>query len=143
MLNPEYLTKLGLHVDLEAHVLICFQDECGYTLSIKDSRVTTHLRDKHNIPDNERKGLTRFLKSLQPNLRDPNDATTRPDGSAEHDLLKVHDGCACKKCEFRTTSLQSMRRHFSDPLSEGCPNYGVAQSRRDIDELFKYVFLQT
>ncbi|KAH6974818.1 hypothetical protein EDB80DRAFT_659046 [Ilyonectria destructans] len=144
MRNPEYLTNLGLFVDQEAQVLICFRDECEYALCVKGSRVTTHLRDKHNIPEEARKGLTRFLKTLpQPSLRDPDKATPRADGSPEHDLLRVYDGFACSKCGFRTISLQSMRRHFSDPLSSQCPNYVTAQGRRDIDELFEYVFLQT
>ncbi|KAH7021902.1 hypothetical protein EDB80DRAFT_673559 [Ilyonectria destructans] len=74
--NPDYLTNLVLFADQEAQVLICFREECEYALCVEGPLVTTHLRDKHNIPEEARKCLTRFLKSLpQPNLRDPNKAT--------------------------------------------------------------------
>ncbi|KAJ6436771.1 Alpha-galactosidase 2 [Purpureocillium lavendulum] len=101
------------------------------------SRVTTHLRDKHDIPEDARKGLTSFLKALPgPPLREPDEAPPRTDGSEEHILLRVYDGFSCRSCAFRTISIQSMRRHFSDSAGRQCPAYGTAQDRRAIEALF-------
>ncbi|KAH8646452.1 hypothetical protein BGZ61DRAFT_376808 [Ilyonectria robusta] len=144
MPNPEYLNKLSLFHDPEEHVLICFQDKCGYALSIGASHVTTHFRDKHNVPPETRKGLSRFLKLLPPpGLRDPEQAAPHADGSSKHSLLHVYKGFAYSHCQFRTISLQSMRPHFYCLSNDRCPNLGVLHRRCDIDKQFEYVFLQT
>ncbi|KJZ69835.1 hypothetical protein HIM_10763 [Hirsutella minnesotensis 3608] len=135
--------NLGLCKDDTANLLICAHKECQHALSVRESRVTTHLRDKHGIPDEARKGLTSFLKALpRPALREPDDVAPLADGSPEHGLLRVYNGFACRKCPYRTISLQYMRRHFSDSASRHCPAYGTAHNRRATDALFEYVFLQ-
>ncbi|KAJ3453401.1 hypothetical protein MRS44_017648 [Fusarium solani] len=146
MANPDLLGSLHLFHDAEARVLICTRDQCKFALSTGPSRVTTHLRDKHNIPSEARKGLSRLLKSLPPpGLLDPEEAPPRADRSAEHDKLRVYEGFACVHCVFRTINLQLMRRHLSDPPDD-C-SFQNTQSRirrrRDLDQQFECVYLQT
>ena len=63
MPDPGYLSGLGLYHDIEAHFLVYFRDKCKFTLSMKDSRVTTYLLDRY-IPIEACRGFSRFLKSL-------------------------------------------------------------------------------
>ncbi|RKK89813.1 hypothetical protein BFJ68_g16625 [Fusarium oxysporum] len=68
----DVLNRLALRIDPDAKVLICCQSTCRYALSVKGSAVTTHLRVKHQVEHDERKGLTKFLKGLgQSYLGDP------------------------------------------------------------------------
>ena len=60
----ELLSNVQLFIDYNAHALICCRKECQSALSIADSRVTAHLRDKHHIPEDARKGLTKALKAI-------------------------------------------------------------------------------
>ncbi|KAH6876790.1 hypothetical protein B0T10DRAFT_497227 [Thelonectria olida] len=146
MANLDLLGSLHLFYDAEARVLICTRDQCKFALSTGPSRVTTHLRDKHNIPSEARKGLSRLLKSLPPpGLLDPEEAPPRADRSAEHDKLRVYEGFACVHCVFRTISLQLMRRHLSGPPDD-CPFQNTQnriRRRRDLDRQFECVYLQT
>jgi hypothetical protein len=66
----ELLTDLQLFIDYEAHAVICCRKECQSALSIAGSHVTTHLREKHHVPEDARKGLTKILKSI-PGLLSP------------------------------------------------------------------------
>jgi hypothetical protein len=60
------LKKLQLSIDDKEQLLICCQSECGYALAVKHSQVTSHLRDKHQVPESDRRGLTRYLASIYP-----------------------------------------------------------------------------
>ncbi|KAJ3453805.1 hypothetical protein MRS44_018437 [Fusarium solani] len=146
MATQELLSNLNLFHDAGARVLICTQDDCKFALSNGPSRVTTHLRDKHNIPTEARKGLSRLLKSLSPpGLLDPDEAPLRADGSSEHDKLRVYEGFACIHCPFRTISRQLMRRHLSSPPDD-CrfkADHARPRPRRDLDQQFECVYLQT
>jgi Orsellinic acid/F9775 biosynthesis cluster protein D len=142
MAAEELLTNLKLYIDHNARVLVCRRNQCLCALSTAGSRVTTHLRDKHNVPSDARKGLTKMLRSQ--GILDPDEAPPREDGSPEHPYLRTYDGFACGGCTFRTVSLQSMKRHFSDPtMRDQCRHYGQFRSSNELDELFQYVFLQT
>ncbi|KAI5456258.1 hypothetical protein BGZ63DRAFT_325556, partial [Mariannaea sp. PMI_226] len=105
------LMNLQLHIGPNARVLICCRNECLCALSTNGSRVTTHLRDKHNIPADMRKGLTKVLKTQR--LLDPDKAFPREDGLPEHPYLRAYDGFDYNGCTFRTVRLQSMKHHFS------------------------------
>ncbi|KAM6506734.1 hypothetical protein FALCPG4_018851 [Fusarium falciforme] len=146
MATQELLSNLNLFHDARARVLICTQDDCKFALSNGPSRVTTHLRDKHNIPTEARKGLSRLLKSLSPpGLLDPDEAPLRADGSPEHDKLRVYEGFACIHCPFRTISRQLIRRHLSSPPDD-CrfkADHARPRPRRDLDQQFECVYLQT
>jgi hypothetical protein len=67
----ELLNSLQLFIDYDAHAVICCRQECQSALSIAGSRVTTHLLDKHHVPEDARKGPTKVLKSI-PGLLNPN-----------------------------------------------------------------------
>jgi hypothetical protein len=84
----ELLRNLQLFIDYEAHAVICCRQECQSALSNAGSRVTTHLRDKHHVPEDARKGLTKILKSI-PGLLNPDLIQPREDGSTEHPHLRT------------------------------------------------------
>ncbi|KAJ0131177.1 hypothetical protein HZ326_25719 [Fusarium oxysporum f. sp. albedinis] len=92
MANNTLLDNLQLFFDTSACLLICTIETCKFALSNGPSRVTTHLRDKHNISTEARKGLNQLLKSLSPAPLKPDDASPRADGSAEHDKVRVYEG---------------------------------------------------
>ncbi|KAH9205597.1 hypothetical protein DL95DRAFT_237576, partial [Leptodontidium sp. 2 PMI_412] len=52
-----FLARYELYVDPDVHLLICCRPECGFALFTTRSQVTSHLRDKHRVPKNLRKGL--------------------------------------------------------------------------------------
>jgi hypothetical protein len=141
------LAKLGLHVDSESQALLCSWPGCLCAISTTNSRVTTHLYEKHGVPRTERKGLSKTLATACPaGFRAPDDIPLREDGSPEHPFLQTHDGFACHGCVFRTVSLQLMKRHFSDDtVREDCSCYGRARglTASTIDTLFQYVYLQS
>ncbi|KAI3572653.1 hypothetical protein IWW34DRAFT_222952 [Fusarium oxysporum f. sp. albedinis] len=66
MANNTLLDNLQLFFDTSARLLICTRETCKFALSNGPSRVTTHLRDKHNISTEARKGLNQLLKYLSP-----------------------------------------------------------------------------
>ncbi|VTO87342.1 unnamed protein product [Fusarium graminearum] len=146
MANISLLDNLHLFFDTSALLLICTRESCKFALSNGPSRVTTHLRDKHNISAEARKGLNKLLKSLSPIPLEPDDASPRADGSPEHDKLRVYEGFACINCQFRTINLPLARRHQSNPPDDCC-NSGARSAqprrRRDLDPQFEYVYLQT
>ncbi|KAH6871972.1 hypothetical protein B0T10DRAFT_375791, partial [Thelonectria olida] len=63
MAAMDILANLQLYIDYHAHALIYCRDECQCALSIVCSRVRTHLRDKHHVPEHARRCLTKVLKS--------------------------------------------------------------------------------
>ncbi|KAH7462731.1 hypothetical protein FOMA001_g18485 [Fusarium oxysporum f. sp. matthiolae] len=89
----DILNRLALRIDPDAKLLICCRSTCRYALSVKGSAVTTHLRVKHQVEHDERKGLTEFLKGLgQSYLGDPSAAPLPKDGCSEHPDLRVYEG---------------------------------------------------
>ncbi|CAG1999049.1 unnamed protein product [Fusarium graminearum] len=139
------LDTLQLFYDTEARLLICTQESCKFALSNAPSQVVAHLRDKHHISTEARKGLHRLLKSLSPTPLDPHRVPLPADGSARHDKLQVYEGFVCLNCPFRTISAQLARRHQSNP-PEDCSS-GISHTRavrrRDLDQQFECVYLQT
>ncbi|KAH6971950.1 hypothetical protein EDB80DRAFT_735855 [Ilyonectria destructans] len=117
----ESLAHLGLWVDLQSKLLICTQPTCRYALGSSPTCVTSHLRDKHNLPRHTRKGLSKLLRTL--GLYNPTDVDPLADASPEHAKLKVYDGFACCHCPFRTIRVQS---HYTPLHIRG---YGI-----DVDE---------
>ncbi|KAM3448937.1 hypothetical protein NHJ6243_010046 [Beauveria neobassiana] len=87
-----YLNGLGLTVDRDAHVLLCCRDDCKTALPVDGSRPSTHLRDKHQVPLEQRKHITNILRQLQLHSPDPAKVQPRPDRSPQHQHLQVVDG---------------------------------------------------
>ena len=54
--SDPFLARLQLFVDPDEQLLICGQSECGYALIVDRSQVTSHLRDKHRVDQQERRG---------------------------------------------------------------------------------------
>ncbi|KAH7248434.1 hypothetical protein B0J15DRAFT_562897 [Fusarium solani] len=132
------LNRLALRIDPDARVLICCRPDCRYALSVKGSAVTTHLRVKHQVDQEERKGLTEFLRGLgQSYLGDPSVAPLPKDGSPEHPDLRVWEGYACRKCPFRTTNFSSLTRHISTRYFQAQP-----PGQRELDDFYDEVWLQ-
>jgi hypothetical protein len=100
---------LGLYWDKDARAITCIK--CKYALQTKGDRVSRHLGDKHDIPPTLRKGLSAFMKYLS--LPDPNQIAPRADYSPPHPHLAIYSGGACKHCNYRSTSLELVRRHLS------------------------------
>lgn len=103
------LTALGLHWDRAAGAIICLS--CKYALQTKGERVSRHLGDKHRVEAAARKGLSAFMKHLS--LPDPNQLDLLRDHGPPHPQLATHAGAACRQCNFRSTSLELVRRHLS------------------------------
>jgi hypothetical protein len=81
------LEKLQLSIDYKEQLLICCRSECGYALAVRHSQVTSHLRDKHQVPEEDRRGLTRYLTSIYPEgFCNPADLAPRDNGSDAHPL---------------------------------------------------------
>ena len=139
MTSTEYLAQFQLYADPNERLLICCHDECGYALSVSRSQVTSHLRDKHGVSEELRKGLTRYLNQEHPyNFRDPASLPTRPDGSPPHPKLQLHEGYACCLCRYRTINPFRLSRHLS---KEHCN--GQRTSRSELGNLYNDVYLQT
>ncbi|KAJ9419273.1 hypothetical protein QL093DRAFT_2356733 [Fusarium oxysporum] len=93
MADCNLFDNLYLFYDTSARLLICTRESCKFALSNDPSRVTTHLRDKHNIPTKERRRLSRLLKSLHP----------RPSTLMMHHL-KPTGRLSTTRCESRKAS---------------------------------------
>lgn len=89
--------------------IICIK--CKYALQTKGEGVSGHLGDKHDILPILRKGLSAFIKYLS--LPNPNQIAPRADYDPPHPHLAVYSGGVCKHCNYRSTSLELVRRHLS------------------------------
>ena len=103
------LSILGLHLNHPELVIIC--RECKYALQASGECVSKHLGEKHGISLRLRRGLRKYVDSLQ--LPDPNTVDARPDGSEPHEHLATQTGAECAICRFRSTSLDVLHRHLS------------------------------
>ncbi|KAL5434706.1 hypothetical protein PMIN06_011321 [Paraphaeosphaeria minitans] len=129
------LARCDLYADVENRALIC--RKCKYALATSGSQVTTHLDKKHYVSKELRKGLTRYLRQHPCGFKDPNAIPIRPNGSPPHPELRVHEGFACRECDFYTTSSKLLTGHLSTlHLRERA-------SRQRTDPLYDDVFLQT
>src|SRR6187402_299577 len=136
---PDKLSQFQLYADLKEQLLICCHSECGFALSVARSQVTSHLRDKHSVPADLRAGLTHLLKREHPDFfRNPADVARRGDGALIHPKLRVYDGFACRKCQYRTINHGELSRHVSKEHLNGRQT-----SRSRIDDLYDDVYLQT
>lgn len=137
--DAQLLATLGLSIDAGANVLICCREGCRHALPADGSRTTTHLRDKHKVSLDARRGLTRTLGTL--NLQNPAQVAPGEDRSPEHPLLQTHEGYACRYCAFRTISLQLSKRHYADPqVADDCPmvKVGAREDLRDVGNFTEY-----
>lgn len=107
--SESQLAAIGLHWDRKAAVIIC--TSCKYALQPRGERVSRHLGENHGVPVRARAGLTAFLAELA--LPDPNHIDLLPDWTAPHPHLAVQTGASCKRCLFRSTSLELVKRHVS------------------------------
>lgn len=129
------LARCELYVDVESRALICRR--CKYALATANSQVTTHLDRKHCVSKELRKGLTRCLRQHPSEFKDPSSIPLRSQTSAPHPELHVHEGFACRECEFYTASFKQLTSHLSKlHLRERA-------SKSRIDDLYDDVFLQT
>jgi hypothetical protein len=135
--TKDFLADLQLYADDVHRVLICCR--CGYALSVTGSQATSHLRDKHHVQRELRDGLTRYLKHVHPySFKNPADLPARADGSFVHPQLRVHDGFACRECEYRTINHNELSRHISKEHLNG-----RQASRPRLDPYYDDVYLQT
>jgi hypothetical protein len=132
------LKKLQLSIDDAEQLLICCRSECRYALAVNNSQVTSHLRDKHQVHESDRKGLTRLLTTIYPKgFRNPAKLDPRPNSSDVHPQLRVYDGFSCRKCAYCTINYPELSRHMSK-------NHFNSQSvsRARIQDLYDDVYLQ-
>src|SRR5271170_2772485 len=87
---PERFDALDLVLVQPERVLICRRKGCQYTLQVNDQRVNDHLRQKHGVPKEKRKGLNAYIHSLH--LPDPRTVPPHRDGLKSHPDLAVHPG---------------------------------------------------
>jgi hypothetical protein len=120
-------------LDIEGPALIC--KKCGYALASAGSQVTTHLSGKHQTAPELRNGLTKLIRPLE--LPDPVELPLSPDDSQPHPHLKVRNGHVCRRCDYRTTSLDLMTRHARQHIRR------TQATRSAVDDLFYDVLLQT
>jgi hypothetical protein len=79
---------LPLYFDHSHRLVIC--RSCGCALPLAHSQVGSHLWEKHQIPPEQRKGLTRFIG--QRAFHEPSRTAPREDGCREHPALsKIPD----------------------------------------------------
>jgi hypothetical protein len=103
------LEALGLHFDQPERALICAR--CKYALKPSSETVSKHLWEKHQIPPEERHGLSAYVKGLH--LTDPNQPPPRQDRSEPHPHLSVLSGAECRQCGYRSSSVRLVGLHLS------------------------------
>src|ERR1700749_3992813 len=84
------LASLGLIISDPERALICTRESCQYALQVHDKRVSRHLCEKHQVPKYDRRGLDKYIASLD--LADPRQLPPRPDGSDPHPHLAQQVG---------------------------------------------------
>jgi hypothetical protein len=103
------LEALGLHFNQPERALICAR--CKYALKPSGETVSKHLWEKHQIPPEERHGLSAYVKGLH--LTDPNQLPPRQDRSEPHPHLSVLSGAGCRQCGYRSSSVKLFGLHLS------------------------------
>jgi hypothetical protein len=115
--------------------MICGRSECGYALTVDRSEVTSHLRGKHRVDQQERRGLTNHPNARYPHgFRNPVEVPLRANGSDIHPRLEVHEGFACYS--YRTVNYHELTKHISQKHLGGRQ---VTNAR--IDNLYDDVYL--
>ena len=114
------LQELQLFIDDKEQLLIWCRIECGYALSVKYSQVTSHLRDKHQVIESDRKGLPRHLtRTYAKRFRNPAVVPPQDDGSDAHPQLRVYDEVSCRECTYHTINYPQLSKHISKNHIEG------------------------
>ncbi|KAK4096797.1 hypothetical protein N658DRAFT_386380, partial [Parathielavia hyrcaniae] len=108
------LCSVRLVIDPVAQVLVCARPECLIGLSPKPEQVSSHLKRKHDVPNDPRSRVARLLRHRTPALQNPPDAPLRTDRSRPDPYLRKFEGFACKFCDYRTISKQNTSRHIGD-----------------------------
>ncbi|MBE3045386.1 hypothetical protein IMZ48_23115 [Candidatus Bathyarchaeota archaeon] len=138
MAQDDLLTRLQLHVDPSAQVLICGDEACGFALLPYPTIVSNHLRQRHGIPSDERRQVTSLLKARTTPLAYPTSAPLPRDGSPRNLNLQLYDGFACKFCKVRTVSAQVISRHVAAAHEKQ-----RLQLHGDLKAMYDPVYLQT
>lgn len=104
------LRSVQLEIAQDAELLLCAHQDCGFTLSPNPAQVTRHLYERHSVPQEKRRQVTKLLKAgLQ--LRDPGSAQPRKDGVPRDPRLPSLDGFLCEGCGFWSMSKEAITRH--------------------------------
>ena len=113
-LSADFLKKLQLFIDDKEQLLICYRSEYRYALAVKHSQVTSHLRDKHQITESNRRGLTHHLAIIYPKgFCNLTDLPPRDDGSDAYPQLCVYDGFFYRECTYYTINYPEFSKHIS------------------------------
>jgi hypothetical protein len=100
------LADLNLSLDRDNRAVICTR--CKYALQPSSQTVSKNLWERHAVDAKRRRGLHALINSVK--LPDPNTLCTPPDGTRPHPYLTVHEGFACRRCDFRTISTELAQR---------------------------------
>ena len=136
MSDHQLLSKLGLVLDTLELTLVCAHPECRYALQPTAKRVHSHLWEKHGISQNDRQGLTAYLRSIA--LIDPRRLPPRKDGSEAHPYLSRHVGYVCRLCPVRSTSIKIIDQHIRESH-----NVELLQRSRELYRVRDRVYLQS
>jgi hypothetical protein len=129
---PEW-RHLPLYWDPDFPLVIC--QPCRFALG--PAQASAHLWLKHQIPLEQRQGLTGYLRKH--GFQEPAKVAPRPGGSPEHRALRTYEGFACRACdEYCTIDLSNMLKHLRLQHAD-IPR----PSRRTVDQLYEDVYLQT
>lgn len=124
---------LPLLFDWEKRLVLC--RHCHYALAVTGTQVGSHLRQRHQIPIQYRKGLDRFIQ--RHGFRTPTEVPPRHDGSPKH---PGPTGLRLPPMLYRSTSLECLSRHvYHEHLGD---TWGPSRGPRNIDHLYRDVALQ-
>jgi len=130
------LARVQLCADANEQLLICCRSECQYTLSTALSQVTSHLRDKYNVPDDLCKGLTQHGYSYS--FRNPTEVVLCANGSLIHPKLRLYEGFACRKYKYYIISYSEFLWYTSKThLNSRQTSYS------QISNIYDNIYLQT
>lgn len=82
-----------------------------------------------------RKELTQYVRQHSYIFKDPSGIPPRPNRSTQYPELQVHEGYACRKCEFFTNGLKQMASYL------GRIHLREQPSKKKTDDLYDDVFL--
>jgi hypothetical protein len=122
------LEALNLHLNSPEPLIIC--RVCKYALQPTGRRVLKHLWETHKVPLESRQDLNAVIKRLA--LPDVNTVEARKDGCAPHPYLVTSSGVQCKHCNYRSTSLDLIKRHLS--AEQKLKGRDLARARDHFDE---------